>query len=410
MRLAFVDLFFSWPPHGGADVDLYHTVIELQAAGHDVHVFVASTDESWDRGSMDPAHMPFPATRLDFTSREVNRRTLPQRFRAAVDAWRPDVVFLCDGFFLKPYVAEALAHYPLIARYYAYEVGCPRDSRLFKNGAPCPMDYLRVPEVCRPCALEGMRAEIQRWRFLSWAEEYVAARAFIPSYHARVIRSLRACKTIIVSNPIMQRHLAGCCDDIRIFPGGVNVQEFPFAPPPMKEPHDRKIILMTGRGEDPMKGMDVLRHAGEQLARERNDFEIHVTHTDFTLNNDWFKAIGWHDRAGVMRLNQETDICVVPSIWEEPFGLVAVEAMACGRPVCASRVGGLQGIVVDGETGFVTPPGDSTALAQRFRQLLDDADLRAHMGEAGRRRVEREYDWKRIIERYYPPLLEAYTR
>jgi glycosyltransferase involved in cell wall biosynthesis len=80
-------------------------------------------------------------------------------------------------------------------------------------------------------------------------------------------------------------------------------------------------------------------------------------------------------------------IGLVPSAWAEPFGLVAVEAMQAGRPVIASAAGGLADIVVDGETGLLTPPGDPAALAAALRRLLADKALREAMGEAGRRRA-----------------------
>jgi len=61
------------------------------------------------------------------------RRTLCARFRAAVDAWRPDVVFLTHGFALKPYLARALAHHRLVGRFYAHELACARDALRFKD-------------------------------------------------------------------------------------------------------------------------------------------------------------------------------------------------------------------------------------------------------------------------------------
>jgi len=410
MRLAFVDLYFCWPPHGGADVDLYHVIKGLQALGHQVKLFVASCASTWDRGSVEPSQLPFPATRLDFSPREIGPRTMPRRFRDAVDAWKPEVVFLTDGFFLKPYVAEALSHYPVISRYYAYELTCPRDLRLLRDGARCPDNYLRTPNICRPCALAGMAADIKQWRFLPWAEEYVAARAYLPSYHALVLRTLRHFSIVIASNRLHKRQMDPFNDDVRIVPGGVDVATFVVHPPPKRRSDERKVILTTGRGEDPAKGVHTLREAGALLARERNDFVIRVTHTDYTLNTDWFQAIGWHDRDAVARLYQQADVCVVPSIWEEPFGLVAVEAMASGRPVCASRVGGLQDIVVHGETGFLCAPGDSAELARRLAQLLDDDGLRRRMGDAGRRRAESEYDWEPLVRKHYPPLLEKVAR
>ncbi len=407
MRLAFVDLLFSWPPHGGADVDAYWTLQGLQQAGHEVHLFGARDTASWERGNFEPDEMPFPCTRLDFAPRDVNRHCMPERFRAAVDAWRPDAVMLGDGFFLKPYVGEALAHYPMVARYYAYELTCHSDFRMFQ----CTANYLREPDRCRRCAVRAMGPEIKRWKMLSWTQEYVAARAFMPSYYELTLRFLKRCRSIIVYNRIQRELLTGFHENVHIVPGGVNVDEFAFSTkvPPHAGGRPR-IILMTGRVEDPAKGFSTLSEAAERLAQTRSDFEVWVTHTDPGINRPWMKAIGWKTPTEMRALYGQADICVVASVWEEPFGMVAVEAMASGRPVCASRVGGLQDIVLDGETGFLFERGDSATLEEHLARLLDDRDLCERMGTAGRQRAEREYDWVGIVERYYPQILEELTR
>jgi len=404
MRVAFVDLMFSWPPHGGADVDLYHTATQLQELGYDVHVFVAACERSWERGKFEPAQLPFPATRLDFTPLGFNRREVSRRFRAAIDAWQPDVVVLGDGFFLKPDVAGALAHYPTVCRYYAYEFACPRDLLLFKDDAPCPNSFLRTPDVCRRCALAHLGAEIKRGARLAWPREYLAARAFLPGYRRRLVRSIRRFGAIIVYNEVQRRLLEGFNENVVLVPGGVNVDEFDAAP--SRVPDGRAIILMAGRAEDPAKGLRVLRDAGEQLAKNRQDFTIWITQPEAGSQYPWLQYVGWHDHAGMQRLYRQAALCVVPSLWEEPFGMVAVEAMASGRPVCASRVGGLQGIVRHEETGFLYDPEDSAVLAGFLGRLLDDPALRARMGRAGRRRAEIEYDWGGIVATHYPPLLE----
>jgi starch synthase len=89
---------------------------------------------------------------------------------------------------------------------------------------------------------------------------------------------------------------------------------------------------------------------------------------------------------------------VCPSIYE-PFGLINLEAMACGTPVVASRVGGIPEVVVDGETGWLVEPGDATALGQALREALADPERARRMGEAGRRRVEAHFSWDRIADR-----------
>jgi glycosyltransferase involved in cell wall biosynthesis len=80
------------------------------------------------------------------------------------------------------------------------------------------------------------------------------------------------------------------------------------------------------------------------------------------------------------------DVVVLPSL-KEGLGVAALEAMAAGRPVVASRVGGLAEAVADGETGLLVPPGDDEALAAAIHRLARDPAMRARLGEAGRARV-----------------------
>lgn len=83
----------------------------------------------------------------------------------------------------------------------------------------------------------------------------------------------------------------------------------------------------------------------------------------------------------------------------EPFGITPLEAMACGTPVVAYRVGGLQDTVVDGRTGLLVPPGDIGELTRALGELLNDPERRRAYGEAARNRVTQHYPWPRIAER-----------
>jgi D-inositol-3-phosphate glycosyltransferase len=114
------------------------------------------------------------------------------------------------------------------------------------------------------------------------------------------------------------------------------------------------------------------------------------------------------DRSVVPNLLRSADVVVcVP--WYEPFGIVPLEAMACGRPVVASAVGGHVDTVVDGVTGIHVPPRRPARVAAALRTLLGDADLRARLGAAGVERARTRYSWERIADatlQAYAPLLE----
>lgn len=92
------------------------------------------------------------------------------------------------------------------------------------------------------------------------------------------------------------------------------------------------------------------------------------------------------------------DIAVVPSTEPESFGLVAIEAMAAGKPVIAAAHGGLLDIVVDGETGYLIQPGNPTALAEAIAKLVSVPELRIRFGDAGRKRQADRFTLSRQIE------------
>ncbi|HOT83117.1 MAG TPA: glycosyltransferase, partial [Candidatus Defluviicoccus seviourii] len=117
------------------------------------------------------------------------------------------------------------------------------------------------------------------------------------------------------------------------------------------------------------------------------------------------------DREETIALYSHATVFCCPSIYE-PFGIINLEAMACGTPVVGSAVGGIPEVVVDGETGFLVdaklsdqPPHDPTdaqafsrGLAEAISRFAADPSLRARMGEAGRKRVVESFSWQSIAK------------
>ena len=102
------------------------------------------------------------------------------------------------------------------------------------------------------------------------------------------------------------------------------------------------------------------------------------------------------------------DVFVLPSLYEG-LGVAAIEAMAAGKPVIATRVGGLPELVEDGVTGFLVPPGDSEALANSISRLLSREELMEQMGRNGWERVQRHFTMEQMAKKnedYYYELLQ----
>ena len=108
--------------------------------------------------------------------------------------------------------------------------------------------------------------------------------------------------------------------------------------------------------------------------------------------SDKVKFIGFVSRSQIADLYRRTQVVVVPSIWNEQFGLVGPEALACGVPCVGSDVGGIPEWLHDGDWGFIVPPGDARALADRIIALLEDRKLRSEFGKKGREYVVKQYN------------------
>jgi glycosyltransferase involved in cell wall biosynthesis len=109
------------------------------------------------------------------------------------------------------------------------------------------------------------------------------------------------------------------------------------------------------------------------------------------------RFLGRVTRADMPALFRACDVAItVP--WYEPFGIVPLEAMACGRPVVGSAVGGLLDTVVPGVTGELVPPRDPERLVVVLRDLLADDERRAAYGAAGRQRALARYRWSQVAE------------
>lgn len=173
--------------------------------------------------------------------------------------------------------------------------------------------------------------------------------------------------------------------------------------------HPRPYMLAIGR-HVAQKGFDVLLQAMVRLIRARgvsHDLILAGDGAEYSPLKALAHELGLSDRvtftgriehAQAVRLFAGCSFFVLPSR-HEPFGIVNLEAMAAGKAVIASNVGGVPEVVIDGETGLLVPPENVEALAAAMDRLIDDEPLRHRLGEAGRKRAPR-FAWPMIADQY----------
>ena len=397
-KIAVVDFLFHWPPDGGSRVDLKE-VFSRVAKFHDVKLFVPHFTRYYPRGEILEA-IPIDIEQIPFNRFTYNLIQLPGRIKEAVDKFSPDYLFIADGELLKPYVVNALKKYKPILRFYTYDSFCIKDyGTFFSDGSICLTSFLDTPFHCIKCTAKWILKNKPRMA----RHTFMTSLAFLPGFSNIVKRSLKNASTVIVYNEFIKKIAEKYNPNCLIVPSGVDTGL--FKPLNSKVSNKVPVVLMTGRIGDPGKGFETLYRACKILYEKGKSFKLLVT-SDKKFDEPFVESCGWHNPNDLPSLYNQADICIVPSIWQEPFGIVALEAMACGKPVIVSRVGGLMKTVEDGKSGFLFSAGDEEDLAFKIELLLENRTLRSKMGEAARERVEKEYNWDKIVEKYYLPLFK----
>ena len=229
---------------------------------------------------------------------------------------------------------------------------------------------------------------------------------------------LETADTIVATSPQEKKHMRSLVSskgNIKVVPCGTDVSCFGSVSQVQGRAKlgigsEEKVILYVGRF-DRRKGIETLVRAvaqdrvrqhqnlkliiaggstpGRKDGKERERIENIVKEQDLQDVTIFPGQIEHHDLAYYYAA---ADVCVVPSHYE-PFGLVAIEAMASGTPVVASEVGGLKYTVVNEKTGLLAPPQNEQAFASAIDRILSDASWRKQLANKARQRVESKFSW-----------------
>ncbi len=221
---------------------------------------------------------------------------------------------------------------------------------------------------------------------------------------------------IAVSKPAMEfvrRYFPGYYN---IIPNGIDLDHFSPDIPPIDEFSDGKVnILFVGRLEK-RKGANYLLKAYQRVKQEIPDSRLIIVGPGTRLRKKYEKQVmrsglkdvvfvGYAAYDELPRYYKTADVFCAPATGWESFGIVLLEAMAVGKPVVASDIGGYASIVTHGVDGLLVPPKDEEVLAQALISLMTDESLRQQMGARGRVKAL-EYSWENIAQK----ILNYYVR
>lgn len=186
---------------------------------------------------------------------------------------------------------------------------------------------------------------------------------------------------------------------------GVDAEFFGPAPPAGEAGHEPTILFLANLQR--RKGVFVLLEAFERVARDLPQARLRIAGdgpneddvrraAEASPHRDRIELLGRLDRSASAEAMRASDVYCLPS-FSEPFGISALEAMACARPVVGTNVGGL-GHLIRPEGGRAVPPGDPAALGAALAELLRDEGLRRDMGTFNRQLVESRYSWDAVVD------------
>ena len=375
--------------NGGVGTYLCDLVVALEQTGHSVQVICAEFSQSEVSQDSQPVLIRAFAGFDEFSL--TPRWAQIDAILAEVRSFQPEVVIInaMDNVALEARLGE---FFPTI-RFAHNHLYCPSGLKYFRDSLhPCH-------EPIGPICLAGYLSQ------RCWAiRNPITAGGFFLRAQA-IVRSLRQCDSIVVASRFVRDRLVENGLD------GNHVHIVPYFTPLASQAvngsqGDGRTILWVGR-IIPAKGLDFLLKALTRLPGDRRlmvagngsdlesaramTLELGITHR--------VEFLGWTNREQQLRLYGLADVVAVTSVWPEPFGIVGIEAMACGKPVVAFRGGGVSDWLDDGAPGFSVEVGDVSALAARIEMLMQSPRLREEMGQRARTRALAEFNAETHLRR-----------
>ena len=365
MRILLVNDYGT--PTGGAEVQFIGLQKELRKRGHDVRLFTSSARPTDIDSAAD--YECLGTTSRFRTLLQTANPWAWQRLRQVLNDFRPDVVhvkiFLTQ---LSPLILPLLRHIPSLCHVVWYRPVCPTGTKMLPDGSPCQVRYGRAchSNGCLPLHdWAPLMLQMQLWR--QWQHVF----------------------DLIVANSTITKHhlLSEGIEPVDIIWNGVTPRT------ELATLSSRPTAVFAGRLVWE-KGIDTLIRAFGEIHQHIPDAQLLIAGEGPEHNalqsliderglDQQIQLLGRLSRDELEQTFAGAWVQVVPSRWDEPFGIVAAEASMRGTAVVASNTGGLLEIVQNDHTGYLVPPDNEAKLASAIQQLLGSRDRAEQMGRHG---------------------------
>ena len=396
MRILLVSDYST--PTGGAEIYCLQLRTLLRKAGHDALLFSSSVGTKRQR----LADIECWGSENKITNRLLQTFNPFAYFklRRVISKFKPDLVHL--NLFLtqlSPAVLLAFKKTPVVYTAHLYKLICPLGSKLLPDSEHCTVKAGKacLKNKCLPLFL--------------WPIDMVQ-RILIRRY-------LRYVDMILANSSCTERFMQASGIPVAKVLSYFLTTDYRSLPFPSTAP----TVCFVGRLV-PEKGVAILLRAMRRVANDlpeahliiagdgKEKRRLQILSKQLNLDNV-VEFLGYIPPERLNEVWLRSHVQVVPSVWAEPFGLAAVEAMAVGRPVVATRGGGLEEIVVDQESGFLVSPGNVTQLSAKLLTLLQDSELAQRMGERGSEVIKQRMNNHKILAQVlavYDSLLQSKGR
>jgi glycosyltransferase involved in cell wall biosynthesis len=376
------------PIIGGTEIHVYELKKILEQRGHTVVFF--SSDVTKEEYLIESSTKNVKQYLKNiFNIRSYNKS------RKIVSYFKPDIIHLHNIFYeLSPSFLLTLKKYPVIMTVHDSSLYSSVGIQEERTGKKCKNI------ICRGCTncigIKGTFYEIVKRNIHKYMLKNVSYYIGNSNYINNIIENLKIGKTIRIKYTAKLFNYSKITNNNNLLYVGritkeKGIEYVILAMPLILQKFPNIKLTIVGNGE-----------YKEHLQKLVKDSELE--------NNIFFEESVAHDL--VQKYYDNATIALVPSIWQEPFGMAGVEAMSVGRPVVASRVGGIPEWLEDGKTGYLVDPGNSEQIAEKVITLLSNKKLLQQMGTNARKKAE-GYSLDTYVdslERIYESLISEYDR